>query len=487
MPFHFDNTYARLPEKLYARVAPTKVQSPAWIAINEELGLLLGLDTKEMESSELLAALAGNTTLEGSDPIALAYAGHQFGRFVPRLGDGRAILLGEVVGADGTRRDIQLKGSGRTPFSRGGDGRAALGPVLREMLLSEAMHALGVPTTRSLAAVLTGEPVYRERPLPGAILTRVAGSHLRVGTFQYFAAQNDRDAIRTLIDYSLTRHYADQCEAETPALGLLESVMDRQIDLVSRWLGFGFIHGVMNTDNCAISGETIDYGPCAFLDAYDPNRTFSSIDHQGRYAFANQPRIALWNMLRFAETLVPFVHEESARAIAMLESKLDGFDSRFQAAHAKIMSEKLGLYASRPDDADLVQDLLRLMAADKVDYTLAFRHLTELASGAKDRLTELFEAEDRIAEWLVRWRQRIESEPLAPDERAARMRHKNPAFIPRNQRVEEMIEAATDGELRPFERLREVLARPFDDQPEHADLAGPPGREQWSYRTFCGT
>lgn len=487
MPFRFDNTYARLPEKLYARVLPTTVASPTWIATNEDLGTLLGLAETELESEELLTALAGNSTLEGSEPIALAYAGHQFGRFVPRLGDGRAILLGEVVGTDGVRRDIQLKGSGRTPFSRGGDGRAALGPVLREMLLSEAMFALGVPTTRSLAAVLTGEPVYRERPLPGAVLTRVAASHLRVGTFQYFAAQNDRDALATLIDYSLARHYPDQRQAESPALALLDSVMDNQIELVSRWLGLGFVHGVMNTDNCAISGETIDYGPCAFLDVYDPNRTFSSIDHQGRYAFANQPRIALWNMLRFAETLVPFVHEESARAVAMLESRLDGFQVKFQQAHDRIMSEKLGLFTSRTSDADLVQDLLRLMAADKVDLTLAFRRLTELASGEADRLTELFEAKERIASWLVRWRQRVDEEPLAQDERASGMRRRNPAFIPRNHRVEEMIEAAVEGDLQPFERLREVLRHPFDDQPEHAELALPPGREQWAYRTFCGT
>lgn len=486
MPLRFDNSYARLPERFYAHVTPTPVRAPAWLAVDEPLGAVLGLGPDELQSNDLLAALAGNAVLEGSEPIALAYAGHQFGRFVPRLGDGRAILIGEVVGTDGARRDLQLKGSGRTPFSRGGDGRAALGPVLREMLLSDAMHALGVPTTRSLAAVLTGEPVFRDTALPGAVLTRVAASHLRVGTFQYFAAQDDREALGLLIEHALARHEPRRETAESPALLLLEGVMERQIQLVARWLGLGFVHGVMNTDNCALSGETIDYGPCAFLDAYDPNRTFSSIDHQGRYAFANQPRIALWNMLRFAETLAPFVHEEVARAVALLEAKLDTFQARFQQAFERVMRDKLGLYEARSGDAELAQDLLRLMAADKVDYTLAFRALCALDQ-AEQTLNGLFGAQDRLAEWLTRWRSRIQSEPLPEAERAARMRRTNPAFIPRNHRVEEMIEAATQGDLAPFERLRDTLHRPYDEQPERAELALPPGREQWSYRTFCGT
>jgi uncharacterized protein YdiU (UPF0061 family) len=488
MPLRFDNTYARLPGSFHEKTLPTPVPAPKWLAVNRPLGALLGLREDELSSEELLAALAGNRLLEGSEPLALAYAGHQFGGFVPRLGDGRAILLGEVEGTDGVRRDVQLKGSGPTTFSRGGDGRAALGPVLREFLVSEAMHVLGVPTTRSLAAVLTGAPVYREAVLPGAVLTRVAASHIRVGTFEYFAARQDHAALERLVDFALERHYPERLGSETPALTLFDAVLEAQIQLVAKWLAVGFVHGVMNTDNTTISGETIDYGPCAFLDTYHPQRKFSSIDAQGRYAFANQPRIALWNLARFAEALLPLSREGEQSAVQRFEARLGTFASRFDETYAAELRKKLGLRDAHDGDLELAQGFLTLLAEDRVDYTRAFRRLTELSDGgSEERLAELFAQQDRLRAWLTTWRARAALEDLSPDERAQRMRRANPAFIPRNHRVEEAIAAATAGDLGPFERLRHVLAGPFDDQPEHAELADPPGDEQWGYRTFCGT
>ncbi len=488
MPFVFDCSYARLPSRFYARVRPTPVARPTRLAINEELAETLGLDREELVSEEGLATLAGNHVPEGADPIALAYAGHQFGHFVPQLGDGRAILLGEVIGRDGRRRDVQLKGSGPTPFSRAGDGRAALGPVLREYLVSEAMFALGVPTTRALAAVSTGEPVYRETPLKGAVLTRVAASHLRVGTFAYFAARNDREALVELVDHALARHAPDAPRQEGPALSLLESVMQAQIALVARWLSLGFVHGVMNTDNTSISGETLDYGPCAFLDAYDPQRTFSSIDRGGRYAFANQPRIALWNLARLAEALLPLMGDDDERAIAILTERLETFPARFEASYCAELRRKLGLSTEREGDMDLARDLLNRMAAAKVDYTLCFRRLIDVAAGGEDKqVGDLFPDPEVFSEWARAFRARLAEEPLSVEERMALMRRSNPVFIPRNHRVEEMISAATEGDLGPFERLCRVLGRPYEDQPEAADLQEPPGKEQWCYRTFCGT
>jgi len=488
MPFSFDNSYARLPSRFYAKVRPTPVARPALLAINDELAATLSLARDELTSELGIATLAGNHLPEGADPIALAYAGHQFGSFVPQLGDGRAILLGEIVGRDGRRRDVQLKGSGRTPFSRGGDGRAALGPVLREYVVSEAMVALGVPTTRALAAVTTGEPVYRENVLPGAILTRVAASHLRVGTFQFFAARDDRDALIALTNYALARHYPEVSKQEGPALALLEAVMTAQSTLVARWLALGFVHGVMNTDNTSISGETIDYGPCAFLDTYDPARTFSSIDRNGRYAFANQPRIALWNLARLAEALLPIIGDDQDRSIKILTERLDTFGARFDATYGAELRKKLGLSTEQDGDIELARDLLNRMAAGKVDYTLCFRRLTEVAaSGDETRVGELFPDPEVFAEWLRMYRARLEQESLSVEDREKLMRGVNPAFIPRNHRIEEMISAATSGDLGPFERLRRVLARPYEDQPEAIDLQAPPGDEQWHYRTFCGT
>jgi serine/tyrosine/threonine adenylyltransferase len=377
MHIPFDNLYARLPDRFYVRLDPTPVAAPKLVRVNAALAETLGIDPLELARPEGVAVLAGNAVAPGSEPMALAYAGHQFGHFVPQLGDGRANLLGEVVGRDGVRRDIQLKGSGPTPFSRRGDGRAALGPVLREYLISEAMAALGVPTTRTLAAVTTGETVWRETPLPGAVLTRVAASHIRVGTFQYFASRGDVEGVRVLADHAIARHYPEAAGASDPYRALLEGVVARQADLVAQWLLIGFIHGVMNTDNCSIAGETIDYGPCAFMDGYDPGAVFSSIDHQGRYAYGNQPRIALWNLTRLAECLLPLLdgNEEAAK------EALAGFAPRFHAAYLGGLRRKIGLLTEREGDDNLTQDLLALMAADGADFTLTFRGLCDAADG----------------------------------------------------------------------------------------------------------
>jgi uncharacterized protein YdiU (UPF0061 family) len=489
MPIPFEHTYAALPERFFARVAPTPVSRPAWLAFNAPLAEALGLDPAELGAPEAAPLWAGNRPPENALPIALAYAGHQFGGFSPRLGDGRAILLGEVVGRDGLRRDVQLKGAGPTPFSRGGDGRAAIGPVLREFLVSEAMAALGVPTTRALAAVTTGEPVYREDVLPGAVLTRVAASHLRVGTFEFFAARDDREALALLTRYALDRHYPDASREGGEALALLEQVIARHARLVARWLALGFVHGVMNTDNTSISGETIDYGPCAFLDAYAPSRTFSSIDRHGRYAFSAQPRIALWNLSCLAQALLPLVDDATERGAARLEERLREFPRLFADAHAAELAAKLGLVTREDGDLALAEALLTAMAQGRVDHTTFFRGLARAAESpsADEALAAMFEPPQAFHAWAASWRARLDRDPGAPAEKAARIRAVNPAFIPRNHRVEEAIAAARAGDLGPFERLRRVLERPFDEQPEHAELAAPPGEAQWSYRTFCGT
>ncbi len=497
MTIAFDNTYARLPARFFAKVPPTPVPTPALIRVNDTLAALLGIDAAELRSPEGIARLAGNGLFEGSEPIALAYAGHQFGGFSPKLGDGRAILLGEVVGKDGVRRDIQLKGSGPTPFSRRGDGRAALGPVLREYLVSESMHALGIPTTRALAAVTTGELVLRGDDLPGAVLTRVASSHLRVGTFEYFAAQRDREALVQLLDFALARHYpavsaelaARGASSGDRAMALIDSVVGAQAALVARWMGVGFVHGVMNTDNSSISGETIDYGPCAFLDSYDPGRTFSSIDQQGRYAFHNQPRIALWNLARLAEALLSLVEGDEDAVVKRATETLDTFPDRFGLAHHRILRDKLGLGDERDDDVQLARDLLELMAKARVDFTLTFRRLYD----AIDRparvavVSAMFAEPTTFDAWAVRWRARADSDSVPLETRKERMRLANPAFIARNHRVEQMIAKATDGDLSLFDRMMRVLAKPSDDQPDDEDLMDPPGGEQWDYATFCGT
>jgi uncharacterized protein YdiU (UPF0061 family) len=493
--FRFDNSYARLPERFYSRVRPTPVREPRVVRVNRALADALGADQEALDSVAA-EVFGGNRIPEGADPLALAYAGHQFGVFVPQLGDGRAILLGEVVGKDGARRDIHLKGAGRTPFARGGDGRAALGPVLREYLVSEAMAALGIPTTRALAAVTTGEVVAREVPLPGAVFTRVASSHIRVGTFQFFAARGDAEALSVLASYALGRHYPGARGSGNDALALLERVIDAQASLVARWLGVGFIHGVMNTDNTSIAGETIDYGPCAFLDEYDPSKKFSSIDHGGRYAFANQPKIALWNVTRLAEALLPLLAPDEERAVRLAQERLERFPAAFEAAHVAVLRDKLGLGA-REDEANgdraLAMDLFERLAANDVDHTLFFRRLCAAAedANADAEPAALFANADVFHDWARAWRERLVRDDVAPAARAAAMRRANPAFIPRNHRIEELIAAAvTDGDFAPFEAFLDVVTRPYEDRADRPDLARfaePPKPEERVRETFCGT
>src|SRR5262245_30043777 len=486
--FGFDNTYARELEGFYVPWKATQVVQPTLVKFNRELAQELGLDADALDSQEGARIFAGNETPEGASPLAQAYAGHQFGGFVPQLGDGRALLLGEVIDRNGCRRDIQLKGSGPTPFSRAGDGRAALGPVLREYLIGEAMHTLGISTTRALAAVLTGEPVFREGVLPGAVLTRVAASHIRVGTFQCFAARGEQSNVRRLADYVIDRHYPELKDGENPYLKLLERVRDKQAALVAHWLHVGFIHGVMNTDNMAISGETIDYGPCAFMDHYDPATVFSSIDAHGRYAYANQPRIAQWNLARFAETLLSLIDDDRNRAIARATEVVNAFPEQYERHWLKGMRAKLGLVNEEEADLNLAAGFLTAMEGKKVDYTLAFRYLADAVMGREEQLQALFADPSAYGLWSGHWRTRLAREPVAPLERAQAMRRANPAFIPRNHRVEEALSAAVErGDYASFETLLKILSRPFDDQPEFAAFAEPAPEGQGCYRTFCGT
>jgi serine/tyrosine/threonine adenylyltransferase len=486
----FDNSFVRLPARFHQLLAPTPVAAPAPIRVNRALALELGLDPDWLASAEGTAFLAGNKVMEGSEPLAAAYAGHQFGSFNPQLGDGRAILLGELRRADGQRVDLQLKGAGRTHWSRGGDGRSPLGPVLREYMVSEAMATLGVPSTRALAAVTTGEQVFRDRALPGAVLARVAASHIRIGSFEYFAARKDTEALEILVRYTLERHYPE-ADAENPALALLESVVQAQASLISRWQLLGFIHGVMNTDNMLLSGETIDYGPCAFMDAFNPDTVFSSIDHAGRYAYRNQPAIAHWNLACLAQALVPVLHEDSEQALALAQGAVDSYGDQFLEAHTAGLKAKLGLVEDRAEDAALIEDLYSLMAAEATDFTLTFRRLADLASpgtaGGQD-CGELYSLPPAFDPWLARWQQRLAAEAVDPVARQAAMYRANPVFIPRNHLVEAAIAAATNqGDFAPFHALVERLADPWTWRPEDRAFALPPGPEQRVYQTFCGT
>ena len=486
----FSNSYARLPEHLFARLSPTPVARPRLIIFNESLASELAIDTRGLERDELAAVFAGNLISPGAEPIAMAYAGHQFGNFVPQLGDGRAILLGEVVDCNGERRDIQLKGAGRTPFSRRGDGRAALGPVLREYLISEAMHALGIPTTRALAAVSTGETVFRDRQLPGAVLTRVASSHIRIGTFQYFAARGDMEDVEHLSGYVIDRHFPEARASERPILALLQIVVERQALLVARWMHVGFIHGVMNTDNTALSGETIDFGPCAFMDFYDPATTFSAIDELGRYAYGNQPTIAQWNLARFAETLLPLLDPNPERAVELANEAISAFTSRFQEHWLAGMRDKLGLSSNEEGDLELAHTLLRAMHENAADFTLTFRRLCDAAADEKAdaNVRALFANPTAYDSWVARWRSRLIAEKLEPAARAQAMRTFNPAFIPRNHRVEQALGAAIEyGDFSPFAELLTVLSRPYEDRADFADYANPPHADERVSRTFCGT
>ena len=489
----FDNSYARLPERFFARLNPTPVSEPRLIQLNTALACTLGLDAAALSAPEGVAILAGNRVAHGSQPLAQAYAGHQFASFVPQLGDGRAILLGEVLAQNGQRYDIQLKGSGPTPFSRRGDGRAALGPVLREYIVSEAMAALGVPTTRALAAVITGDQVLRETVLPGAILTRVAASHLRVGTFQYFAARQDIDAIRVLADYAIARHYPEAESSPHCYRAFLEGVVSRQARLVAQWMLIGFIHGVMNTDNTSISGETIDYGPCAFMESYDPAAVFSYIDQYGRYAYGNQPRIMLWNLARLAETLLPLLEAEAGSPQAATDSATDvlsTFAAQYDAAYTAGMRRKLGLTTEREGDLQLIQDLLERMTTNHADFTLTLRRLCDAAESPQaDKLVRAaFDNPEAYDSWARTWRERLQLEPTSAAARAESMRQANPVYIPRNHLVEEVIRAAVDrNDFQPFEELLKVTGNPYEERPGLDRYALPARPEERVCQTFCGT
>ncbi len=491
--FTFDNTYARDLEGLYVPWPAAEVPVPKLIRLNHALAEELGLDAKALDCAEGAEIFSGNQVPEGTKTIAQAYAGHQFGGFSPQLGDGRALLLGEVIDKHGKRRDIAFKGSGRTPFSRGGDGKAALGPVLREYLIGEAMHALGIPTTRALAAVATGEFVRRERNLPGAILTRVAASHIRVGTFQFVTVRGDLAMLRRLADYTIDRHYPELKGQPDPYLDLLKAVSERQAALIARWMNVGFIHGVMNTDNMTLSGETIDYGPCAFMDHYSPTTVFSSIDEQGRYAYVNQPPIANWNLARLAEALLPLLDADQDRAVARAMEVLGTFQARYQHYWLQGMRHKLGLQQEHADDLALAADFLAAMEGQGVDFTQAFRRLADVAEGRGNLsdigLHKLYADDAALKAWLPRWRARLDAESQTPAQRAAAMRAVNPVYIPRNHKVEEALAAAVDlGDYTAFEQLLAVLQRPFDEQAALAAYAEPaPASVAAGYQTFCGT
>ncbi|MBM9400436.1 YdiU family protein [Gluconacetobacter azotocaptans] len=470
------NHYATLPPRFFARMDPSALSAPRLLKLNEGLARDLGLDPDWLAGPEGVALLAGSAFPPGVTPIATAYAGHQFGQFVPVLGDGRALLLGDGVDVHGRPYEIQLKGSGPTPFSRRGDGRAALGPVLREYLVSEAMAALGVPTTRTLAAVATGESVIRDTLRPGAVLARVASSHIRVGSFQYFAARQDEEGLRALADFAIARHYPDLVGREDRYLAFFDAVVGAQAELIARWMSLGFIHGVMNTDNMTVSGETIDYGPCAFLDEYNPAKVFSSIDQGGRYAYANQPQIAMWNLARLAETLVPLIDADPQAAVDRLQPVLMTFRERYEKAADVLMHRKLGLETDEPDDRRLISDWLDLLRVASADFTWSFRRLADPEPDFPDL--------DGFAAWRARWDARLASEGCAPSDARVKMRRVNPAVIPRNHRIEAVIEAAEKGDFGPFEALLAAVTTPFADDP---DYERPPLVAERVRATFCGT
>jgi serine/tyrosine/threonine adenylyltransferase len=480
--WNFHHSYATLPAALHTACSPSPSPSPQTIVVNHSLALDLGLDPATLSNPPAASILTGTTLPPGARPIAQAYAGHQFGHFT-MLGDGRAHLLGEQITPSGQRFDIQLKGAGQTPYSRRGDGRAALGPMLREYIVAEAMHALGIPTTRSLAVATTGATVYRRSPLPGAVLTRIAASHIRVGTFEYAAALGDTAILRQLADHTLHRHFPDAATSPEPYLALLQNTADRQAALVARWLLVGFIHGVMNTDNMALSGETIDYGPCAFLDSYDPATVFSSIDQNGRYAYANQPPIAQWNLTRLAEALLPLIHPDPQVAAPLAEKALDSFPATFQAHWLEGMRAKLGLLTEAPEDHDLAKDFLAILQANKADFTNSFRQLDPTSppdpSGPLGRAFPL---------WHARWTARLAAQPGSIADAIRTMHAHNPARIPRNHKVEQALSAAEqDADLAPLHALLSALAQPYQDDPAHAAYTLPPQPHEIVRETFCGT
>ena len=480
--WNFDNTYSRLPSVLLSRISPIPVKSPKLIILNKNLSEQLGLDFLSLDKENLALLFSGNFLPKGSDTIAQAYAGHQFGHFTI-LGDGRAIMIGEHLSKDNKRYDIQFKGSGVTPYSRNGDGRAALGPMLREYIISEAMNNLNILTTRSLAVVATGENVIREKPLTGAILTRVASSHLRVGTFQYALVKGDLNILKSLVDYSIDRHYPDLKNENNKAISLLSIVMKKQIDLITDWMRVGFIHGVMNTDNMTISGETIDYGPCAFIDTYDPETVFSSIDHAGRYAYINQPGIAKWNLLRFAETLLPLIDEKKERAIKIAEDIVNNFGALYKESWLKMMRKKIGLFGEDLKDEVLITDLLKLMSKKKYDYTNTFCLLMR-----KDKKNEKLIKDSDFIDWHKRWNDRLKTNNKPFDLSLKAMKEVNPFIIPRNYKVEESLDAINNnGDLTLFNKLLKALEKPYDDSSENSEYQLEPKGNSKDYKTYCGT
>jgi serine/tyrosine/threonine adenylyltransferase len=485
--FNFDNSFARSLEGFFKSCEAEPATAPKLLQFNHALAEELGLDPVELDSEAGLAIFSGNIKPDGSEPLAQAYAGHQFGGFSPQLGDGRALLLGEVIDTQQRRRDIQLKGSGRTPFSRGGDGLAAIGPVLREYLIGEGMHALGVPTTRALAAVATGKHVYREIVLPGAILTRVAASHIRVGTFQYAGARGDILKVRELADYAIQRHYPDTADAENPYLAFFAAVADAQAALVAHWMTIGFIHGVMNTDNMTISGETIDYGPCAFMDRYAASTVFSSIDQYGRYAYANQPEILTWNLARLAETLIPHVDTNKERAIELLTETIECIQPLYESYWLAGMRSKIGLSTEDILDQELIVDLLKLMEAGHADFTLVFRRLSQVLRGDNDAVRNLFKEPDAFDAWSERWQKRREKEDVVAETSAQAMDRVNPIYIPRNHKVEEALAAAVNQDMTPFMKLLGVVIHPFEEVAGNEAYAEPAPATNRPYKTFCGT
>ena len=485
--FTFDNSYFRDLEGLYEPWQAASAPAPRLLAINADLATELGVDADALSAPDGVAVLAGNAIPDGARPVAQAYAGHQFGGFSPRLGDGRALLLGEVLDVHGRRRDLHLKGSGPTPFARGSDGKAAVGPMLREYVIGEAMHALGIPTTRALAVVATGDLIARDTLLPGAVLTRVAASHLRVGSFQYAAAHDEPTLLRRLADHAISRHYPDAVHTDNRYLALFEGVVDAHASLVARWMLVGFIHGVMNTDNMTISGETIDYGPCAFIDAFDPATVFSSIDHGGRYAYGNQPKIAHWNLARLAEALLPLFGADTDMGVAAATDMLQSFPDRYHRYWVDGMRAKLGLGDGEQDDREIIDELLALLQAQRVDFTSCFRALSSAVLGDRERARSLFAQPAAFDAWSLRWQTELSHQARDPTATAAAMDRVNPVYIPRNHQVEEALATASDGDLRPFQRLLDVLAQPFHQRSGLESYAEPAPASFGQYRTFCGT
>jgi len=485
--FSFDNSYVRELEGLYVPWQAVRAPAPELLALNEELASDLGVDAGALSTPAGIDVLVGNSSAAGASPVAQAYAGHQFGGYSPVLGDGRALLLGEVIDVHGRRRDVHLKGSGRTPFARGGDGKAAVGPMLREYVIGEAMHALGIPTARALAVVATGDRVVREAVLPGAVLIRVAASHVRVGTFQYAAARQDLALLRRLADHAIWRHHPHAVEADNPYLAFFEAVVDAQASLLARWMLVGFIHGVMNTDNMTISGETIDYGPCAFMETFDPATVFSSIDHSGRYAYGHQPDVAQWNLARLAETLLPLLDTETETARASATEVLASFPGRYREYWGRGMGAKLGIAERHEQDGALIDDLLALLQAQRVDFTLFFRALSSSVLRNAAPARSLFANPSAFEAWAERWQARLAAQAAVPQATAQAMDRVNPVYIPRNHQVEKALAAATAGDLEPFRTLLDVLSRPFDERPGLDSFAAPAPSTFGPYRTFCGT